>query len=257
MTKNGISPLQEHGSTGSDREEGSGYPDVGSSTGNVAVVVVVLGVVSGLAAVVVSGNTAGEGGLLDGGGEGAVVLDGARAVGGGVLVDDHDHTALAVTALGAVEPDGAGVVDHDAVDGDLTRLHGVHGGDVASVDTDGRSVNGRDGSAGLVEGGLGDGVVSSHELELDHGADGGGDLVGREEGSGGTVGVHTDEDGDDLDRRGGTEEGGGDDRLELHCERVLNFSILGISGKRKKKKNKDTSKRMDGLPESDQSSLKE
>jgi hypothetical protein len=39
------------------------------------------------------------------------------ARGNSLLVDDHDHAALAMPALGTVQPDGLGVVDHDGVGG--------------------------------------------------------------------------------------------------------------------------------------------
>ena len=83
-------------------------------------------------------------------------------------------------ALGAVDPEGVRVVDHDGEDGDLA--HGLAGGDglVARVDSEDALVDGRDGQARVVKVGLRHRVVAAAELELDHGADGGGDLLRRE-----------------------------------------------------------------------------
>ena len=96
-----------------------------------------------------------------------------------LLVDDHGHAVLAVLALAAVQPDRPGVVDHDGEDGDLA--HGQAGSDglEARVDSGDARVDRRDGRAGLLKRRLGDGVVSSAELELNHGANGGCDLLGR------------------------------------------------------------------------------
>ena len=66
-------------------------------------------------------------------------------------VDDADHAGLAVGALGAVVPDGLGVVDHDGVGGH----HGIGrlDGHVAREQAFGH------GRARAVEGGLHDGMV--------------------------------------------------------------------------------------------------
>lgn len=131
----------------------------------------------------------------DGGGELAVFGERAGRVGSSVLVDDHDHAVLAVLALGAVQPHGVGVVDHDGVDGHLA--HGGAGGkgNIAGVDAGDVLDEVVDGRARVVEGGLGDGVVAAHELELDGIADGGLDVVGLE---GGAVLANDDADRPDL-----------------------------------------------------------
>lgn len=116
-----------------------------------------------------------------------------------LLVDDHGHAGLAVLPLRAVRPDGLRVVDHDGVHGDLARLLVVHGGDVARVEGGRGRVGLGERHAGVREVGLRHGVVAAHELELHHGAHGGGDAVGREEGASRAVGAHAYEDGDDLD----------------------------------------------------------
>lgn len=85
-----------------------------------------------------------------------------------LLVDDRDHTTLAVLALGAVQPDGLGVVDHDAVGWDHAGILGRGGGLVAGVEAGDVAHNGIDGLAGLVKRRLCDGVVACHKLELDH-----------------------------------------------------------------------------------------
>lgn len=111
-----------------------------------------------------------------------------------LLIDDHDHAALAVLALGAVQPDGLRVVDHDGVGGDHARLLGRGCGLVAGVEAGDVGHDGADGSARLVECRLCHGVVACHELELHHLARVGLDVVWRVHervvGSG---------DGDDLD----------------------------------------------------------
>lgn len=89
----------------------------------------------------------------------------------------------------AVQPHGGGAVDHDCEDGPLALVRGGGDGDVAGEDAGlgGGGVGDVQGNAGLVKGGLGDGVIAAHELELDHGALGGGDAI-RGEGQGAVVG---------------------------------------------------------------------
>lgn len=111
-----------------------------------------------------------------------------------LLVNDHHHTVLAVLALGAVQPHGGGALDLDGEDGDLALGGGGGDGLVSGVDALGGGVDVLDGDARVVEGGLDNGVVAAAELELDHGADGGVDLVGEE-----LEGVVGRGDGDDLD----------------------------------------------------------
>lgn len=93
-----------------------------------------------------------------------------------LLVNDQVHALLAMRALGAVHPDGSGVVDLDGIRGGLSgalgneleaREEALHGGVVVG-----------DGLARLVEGRLRDGVVSGGELELHHVSYGGGHFVG-------------------------------------------------------------------------------
>ena len=97
---------------------------------------------------------------------------------------------------GAVDPDGLGVVDHDAVRVDDSRGHGGLCVLEPGVETRGVAVQ-ADGLAGLVEGGLGDGVVAGEELELHHVAHGGLEVV-RREGEGAVLA-----DADDVDRHAG------------------------------------------------------
>ena len=81
-------------------------------------------------------------------------------------------------ALRAVEPDRRRAVDHHGVGWHLgcPHRHGLEAGEEAR----GVRHDVVDGNARLGEGGLGDGVVASHELELDHVAHGGLDVVGAE-----------------------------------------------------------------------------
>lgn len=80
--------------------------------------------------------------------------------------------------LTAVQPHGRGVVDHDGVRG--CRGSRERGGHEARVDAlDGRG-DVLDGRAGRVKGRLRDGVVGGCELELDHVAYSGFQIVGRE-----------------------------------------------------------------------------
>lgn len=83
-------------------------------------------------------------------------------------------------ALAAVEPQGLGVVDENGVDGHLAEVAALLSRHEAGLDSsDGGAVGGLgDGHAGLVKVGLGDGVVAGPELELDHAAGGGCDLLG-------------------------------------------------------------------------------
>jgi len=96
-----------------------------------------------------------------------------------LLVDDHNHAILAVLALGAVQPDGLGVINHDGVSGYHARLLGRSGGLVAGVEAGDVGHHGADGSAGLVESRLCHGVVACNELELHHLARAGLDVVWR------------------------------------------------------------------------------
>lgn len=105
-------------------------------------------------------------------------------------VDHHGHAVLAVPALGAVQPEGSGVVDLDGVGGD--HAHRRRGGHrlETRVEASSVAVHGH-GLAGLVEGGLGHGVVAGEELELHELAGRGLDIAGGE-GEGAVLG-----DGDD------------------------------------------------------------
>ena len=178
--------------------------------------------------------------------QGDVVFDGPRLVGRGVLVDDKAHAALAMPSLGAVQPDGAGVVDLEVPPQHHALGRCLCGGEEARVEAHDRCVDHGDGDAGVVEGRLGHGVVAAHKLELDRVADGGGDAVGREEVARGAIAGSADHDGDEvvglchfwcvsnclslppfsntpsmfrwLLTGGGAEEGGGGDSSELHFE---------------------------------------
>lgn len=129
------------------------------------------------------------------------------------LVNDHDHAVLAVRSGGAVQPDGVGVVDTDGVNWDLA--HGGAGGErnVTRVDA-GHVLHGlADGLARVVEGRLCNGVVATHEHELNHVASTSGDFVGREDGS---VLANADSvDGLSIDTSKHCQSGKGDGR-ELH-----------------------------------------
>lgn len=81
--------------------------------------------------------------------------------------------------LGAIDPHGVLVGNIDAKGAHLVRRETCCGGDEAGVEASDVAVHG-DGLAGLVEGGLGDGVVARGELELHHLADIDPDVVGRE-----------------------------------------------------------------------------
>ncbi len=94
------------------------------------------------------------------------------------LVDDHHHAALAVLALGAVQPQRGAGVDLDGV-GREHALRGARGGgEEARVEAREVAVLG-DGLARLVEGRLRDRVVARVELELDELAGLRDQLVGR------------------------------------------------------------------------------
>lgn len=84
-----------------------------------------------------------------------------------------------MASLGAVDPERGGVVDLDGVGGD--HASGLRGSDghEARVEASHVAHDAVDGLARLVEGGLGDGVVASNELELHHVACSGLDVVGR------------------------------------------------------------------------------
>lgn len=140
-----------------------------------------------------------------------------------LLIDDQGHALFAVGALAAEEPHRLGVVDHDGKDGNLAL--GYTGGDglVRREDTQGAGVDLLDGLARVVEVGLGDGVVTSKELELDHGARLSLDLLGPElEASGVVDGVAAD--GDDLDVDGC---GGSAVRRGTSCPRGIRAAYLG------------------------------
>lgn len=86
-------------------------------------------------------------------------------------------------AGGAVQPDGVGVVDTNGVDGDLSHGGASRERNEAGMDA-GHVLHGlADGLARVVEGRLGNGVVATHEHELNHVASTSGDLVGREDGA--------------------------------------------------------------------------
>lgn len=74
-------------------------------------------------------------------------------------------------ALAAEEPHGLGIVHHDSKDGNLAL--GCAGGDglVCREDALGAGVDFIDGRARMIEVGLGEGVVTSKELELNHCSD--------------------------------------------------------------------------------------
>lgn len=84
-----------------------------------------------------------------------------------------------MATLGAVDPQRSGVVDLDGVGGD--HAGGLRGSDghVARVEASHVGHDAVDGPAGLVEGRLGHGVVTGNELELNHIAHSGLDVVGR------------------------------------------------------------------------------
>jgi len=121
---------------------------------------------------------AGVWGKVDGcfGGRGLEVLKRPGGVLCGILVDDHDHSALAMFALRAVDPHGSRGVDEDGICGDCcSACSHWH---EATVDT----CNVRhhtNGHAGRVECGLCDCVVTNAELELYHIANGGSHVVRR------------------------------------------------------------------------------
>lgn len=97
-----------------------------------------------------------------------------------LLVNNHHHTTLAVTTLRAVDPQRGGVVDLDGVGGNhASGLRGSNGHE-AGVEASNVAHDAVDGLARLVEGRLGHGVVTGNELELNHIARSGLDVVGRE-----------------------------------------------------------------------------
>jgi len=93
-------------------------------------------------------------------------------IGSSVLVDDHGHPPLAVPSLRAVQPHGLGVSDRDGENRHLARAgrHRLEPGENAS--------DVRNRLAWLVEAGLGNGMVSCPELELNHVANVGLEVVG-------------------------------------------------------------------------------
>jgi hypothetical protein len=94
-----------------------------------------------------------------------------------VLVDDTDHAALAVVALGlgAVVPDGLAVVEDHGLE-DIVGL--ALGGHKVEAGEEAKAVGRR--RAGSVEVGLGDGVVGGEEVPLHDIANIGDDVVGVE-----------------------------------------------------------------------------
>ena len=78
-------------------------------------------------------------------------------------------------ALRAVDPHGLGVIDHDGVGWDIGGI----GGDGHETREDAGKVRMHvDGLTGVIEVGLGDGVVLWHELELHHVTLGRDDIIG-------------------------------------------------------------------------------
>lgn len=115
-----------------------------------------------------------------------------------LFIDDQGHALFAVRTLAAEEPHRLGVVDHDGEDGNLALGNAGGDGLVRREDAQGAGVDLLDGLARVVKVGLGDGVVASEKLELDHGARLGLDLLGPKLEAGGVVdGVAAN--GDDLD----------------------------------------------------------
>lgn len=133
--------------------------------------------------------------------------------------------------LGAVQPHGRGVLDLNGPCRD--HAIGLAGRDV--LVTGEEALDGRvvlvDGSARVVKVGLDDAVVASTELELDHVASGGLDIVRREDDL--VVGTS---DGDDVDHgplgKGGAGEGSGEESGELHRDRpalAMSFDFVFVS----------------------------
>jgi hypothetical protein len=92
------------------------------------------------------------------------------------FVDHHRHSVLAMLGLGAVDPYGRCIVDHDSVCWCCCRGSGH--GHKAGVETYcAWGVQG-EGLARLGKGGLSDGMVGGRELELHHVADFGLNVVG-------------------------------------------------------------------------------
>lgn len=117
-------------------------------------------------------------------------------------IDSHDHAGTAVTGLRAVGPDRGRVVDLDGEDRDLSGI----GGDwlVSRLEANDAGVDLVDGNARVAEGSLDNRVVLGLELELDHAANGGLDVVWEEAQR--SVGIA---DLDYLDADIGGEDGGG------------------------------------------------
>lgn len=80
--------------------------------------------------------------------------------------------------LAAEDPDGLGVVDHDGEDGDLVLGGPGSNGHEAGPDAGNGAVDLVNRRARVVKVGLGDGVVTGPELELDHGPRSSLDVVG-------------------------------------------------------------------------------
>jgi hypothetical protein len=94
-----------------------------------------------------------------------------------LLVDHHVHAFLAMHSLRTVDPDGGGIVDLDGV---CSGISGARSNEHEAREEAGDIAVHGDRLAWLVEGGLGDGVVASGELELNHITCVGLDVVGRE-----------------------------------------------------------------------------
>lgn len=89
-----------------------------------------------------------------------------------LLVDNHNHTRLAVTTLCAVDPKRVGIVDLNGVCGNLAHRGTRRHRHVARVETGDVAHDGVNRRAGLVKSRLRHGVVACHKLELHHVAGG-------------------------------------------------------------------------------------
>jgi len=94
----------------------------------------------------------------------------------GVLINNHDHSLLAMASLRAINPNRSRVINRNSVCG-RGRGRGTDGHE-AGVETNSARRVESDGLAGLCEGRLSDSVVVGRELELDHVAYRGFDVVG-------------------------------------------------------------------------------
>lgn len=134
-----------------------------------------------------------------------------------LLVDDHGHAGLAMLALGAVQPHGFGVLNHDGVGRDHALGGTGSDGLVAGEEASDGGVVLVDRSARVVKVGLDDAVVTSTELELDHVASGGLHVVRREDEL--ALGAR---DGNDVDigllGKSGAGKDSGEESGELHLD---------------------------------------